>query len=258
MPDRPLPPEIKNAAYVIDTAMCRQYRSVIDLCSRGEAHDADILARSMFENLLALEFVSRPRISLSHYRKRYKSNAPKSMPPLLRARLYLTYYGFRWVVFQSRHKSTPGVKRHASRLASTTPKEVLAHYETLIGTEWVERFQKRPRTYSCLLVAELAESISRMHLRWYKVVYSFQSGPVHASEATRLLHVDGRDSDRWHDSPTSVECTIRTATDVFLAGVEALHDRIGFGSGVGMLLSGLDDEYKKLKSRTKKPEIVAR
>jgi hypothetical protein len=120
-----LSPEVKNAAYVLDVRACRQLRSIIELCMRGEAHDASILTRTMFENLLALEFVLKPRILLKPYKKRYGSKAPSSMPRLLRARLYLTYFGFQWEVFTSRNGSKAGTKRYAKRLASLVPKCIL-------------------------------------------------------------------------------------------------------------------------------------
>ncbi|HUT90875.1 MAG TPA: DUF5677 domain-containing protein [Thermoguttaceae bacterium] len=239
-----LPPEVKNAAYVLDIRACRQFRSVIELCMRGEAHDASILARTMFENLLALEFVLKPRISLKPYRKRYKHDAPSSMPRLLRARLYLTYYGFQWEAFRSRHGSKPGVRRHARRLASCVPEQILKNYESLIGSIWVERFTKRARTYSGLTVAELSQAIGPVYARWYNVVYAIQSGAVHASNAAELLHFNNA---IWHDAPDDIEVALTPAINIFFAGAESLHKHIGFGSAVGMLLSGLDAEWGRIR-----------
>lgn len=239
-----LPPEVKNAAYVLDIRACRQFRSVIELCMRGEAHDASVLTRTMFENLLALEFVLKPRISLKPYKQRYKRNAPSSMPRLLRARLYLTYFGFRWEVLRSRNRSKPGARRHARRLASAVPKQILHKYESLIGSIWVKRFKRHPRTYSGLTVSELSHAIGPVYARWYNVVYAIQSGAVHASNAAELLHsIDAI----WHDAPGHVEGALTPAIDIFLAGAESLHSHIGFGSSVGMLLSGLDVEYGQIK-----------
>lgn len=240
-----LPPEVKNAAYALDIRACRQFRSVIELCMRREAHDASILTRTMFENLLALEFVLKPRISLKRYKDRYKKhNPPSSMPRLLRARLYLTYFGFQWEVFRSRNKSKPGVKRHAKRLASCVPGQRLNEYESLIGPIWVDRFKKHPRTYSGLSVADLSLTIGLMYARWYNVVYAIQSGNVHASNAAELLHFN---DDIWHDAPSDIEGVLRPAMNIFLAGTESLHKHIGFGSAVGMLLSGFDAEYGQIK-----------
>lgn len=240
--DSNLPPEVRNAACVLDIRACRQFRSVIELCMRGEAHDASILTRTMFEGLLALEFVLKPRISLKHYKN--KRNAPSSMPRLLRARLYLTYFGFQWEVLRSRNRSKPGAKRHASRLASQVPKQVLDDYASLIGFEWVERFKQHPRTYSGLSVSDLAHAIGPVYARWHNVVYAIQSGAVHASNAAELLHSVGT---IWHDMPCYVDKTLKCAMDIFLAGAKLLYKHIGFGSAVGMLLSGLDDQYREIK-----------
>lgn len=240
----PLPAEVRNAAYALDIRACRQFRSVIELCMRGEAHDAAVLTRTMFESLLALEFVLKPRISLKRYKERYKSDAPSSMPNLLRARLYLTYFGFQWEVLRSRNRSKPGAKRHARRLASQVPKQVLDDYESLIGSVWVERFKRNPRTYSGLTVSELAQAIGPVYARWYNVIYAIQSGAVHASNAAELLHSINA---FWHDTPGRVEGALRPAMDIFLAGADSLHKHIGFGPAVGMLLSGLDDQYKQIK-----------
>jgi len=239
-----LPPEVKNAAYVLDIRACRQFRSVIELCVRGEAHDGSILTRTMFENLLALEFVLKPRISLSHYRKRYKRDAPSSMPRLLRARLYLTYFGFRGEVFQSRDRSKRGAKLHARRLASSVPKQILKEYESLVGSLWVKRFTRYPYTYSGLTVAGLSRTIGPVYARWYNVVYAIQSGAVHASNAAELLHFNHA---ICHDSPDDVEETLISAINIFFAGAESLHKHICFGSTVGMLLSGLNAEWGRIR-----------
>ena len=241
-----LPPEVKNAAYVLDVRACRQFRSVVELCVRGEAHDASILTRTMFENLLALEFVLKSRILLKPYKKRYGSKAPSSMPRLLRARLYLTYFGFQWEVLKSRNRSKAGAKRPSRRLASLVPKSVLDRYESLIGSTWVERFKQFPRTYSGLTVSELAQAIGPVYARWYNVVYAIQSGAVHASNSAGLLHFSGA---IWHDTPCHVEETLGPAMDIFLAGADLLHKNIGFGSAVGMLLSGLDDQRRRIKEK---------
>ena len=239
-----LSPEVKNAAFAIDIRACRQFRSVVELCMRGEAHDASVLTRTMFENLLALEFVLKPRISLKHYKERYKRDAPSSMPRLLRARLYLTYFAFQWEVLKSRNKSKPGAKRHARRLASCVPKQILDKYESLIGSIWVERFKRHPRTYSGLSVADLSRAIGPVYARWYNVVYAIQSGAVHASNAAGLVHFDNA---IWHDAPDDVEAALTPAINVFFAGTESLHEHIGFGSALGMLLSGLDAEWRRIK-----------
>jgi hypothetical protein len=206
----------------------------------------------MFENLLALEFVLKPRISLKPYKQKYNRDAPSSMRRLLRARLYLTCFAFRWEVLKSRNKSKSGAKRHARRLASGVPKEILDKYESLIGSDWVERFKKHPRTYSGLTVAELSQAIGPVHARWYNVVYAIQSGAVHASNAAELLH---RDSDIWHDASGDVQVALNPAIDIFLAGAESLHKHIGFGSTIGMLLSGLDVEYRRIKDERRNRRI---
>ncbi len=245
-----LSPEVKNAAYALDIRLCRQFRSVIELCTRGEARDATVLSRVMFENLLALEFVLRPRISLKPYRRRgRKSNPPSSMPRLLRARLYWTYYGLRWEVLRSRNDKKPGAKRHTRQLASQVPKDVLDHYESLIGSEWVERFKRSPRTYSGLSVSELAQAIDPMYARWYSIIYAIQSDAVHASNAADVLH--SRDTP-WHDAPGDVEAALRLALDIFLAAADLLHKHIRFRSAAGMLLDGLEDQYGRIKDDRRK------
>jgi len=246
-----LPPEVINAAYVLDVRACRQFRSVVELCMRGEAHDASILTRTMFENLLALEFVLKPRISLKPYKNRYKSKAPSSMSRLLRARLYLTYFGFQWEVLKSRNSKKARANRRARQLASQVPKQVRDHYESLIGSVWVERFKQHPRTYSGLTVSELAQAIGPVYAIWYNVVYAIQSGDVHASNAAELLHFSEA---IWHDMPCRVERTLRAATDMFLAGADSLHKNIGFGSAARMLLSGLDDQYRRIKEKRRNRE----
>ena len=48
----------------LHTQACRQMRSIIEECSRCEAFGADIAARSLFETVLALIFITRPNVHL--------------------------------------------------------------------------------------------------------------------------------------------------------------------------------------------------
>jgi hypothetical protein len=124
------------------------------------------------------------------------------------------------------------------------PRNILDNYKSIIGPIWVDRFKKHPCTYSGLSIADLSQTIGPMYARWYDVVYAIQSGNVHASNTVRLLHFN---DDIWHDATIDIEVALKPAMDIFFDGAESLHKHIDFGSAVGMLLSGLDAEYKQIR-----------
>src|SRR5271157_3813885 len=56
-----LPVIVLRATLTIGVKVSRQFRSVIELCERGEAADGAVISRSMFETSLAAHFVLKPR-----------------------------------------------------------------------------------------------------------------------------------------------------------------------------------------------------
>ena len=51
-----------SVALLTLTTITRRYRSIVELCARGEASDGDVLCRSLYEAFLKLAFVVLPHL----------------------------------------------------------------------------------------------------------------------------------------------------------------------------------------------------
>lgn len=60
-----LPWEVKVLATLLNTQMCRQFRSAVELCRVGEAYNASIIGRSIFETVLAVHFILAPEFHIA-------------------------------------------------------------------------------------------------------------------------------------------------------------------------------------------------
>src|SRR6266404_7181569 len=73
-----LPHRVVNLAAVLDVQASRQFRSVIEECRRCEASNANIVARSLFETVLAIRFVlAKKQLRMAIEQTKDKVGAPK-------------------------------------------------------------------------------------------------------------------------------------------------------------------------------------
>jgi hypothetical protein len=61
------PPIVSTVASILDVQVSRLFRSVVEDCRRAEAHNASILCRSLFETVLAQDFVLAKRVLIVVY-----------------------------------------------------------------------------------------------------------------------------------------------------------------------------------------------
>jgi hypothetical protein len=54
-----------SIAMALNTQACRQFRTAIELCQRGEAADANVISRCLFETLVATSWVLFPVVRLT-------------------------------------------------------------------------------------------------------------------------------------------------------------------------------------------------
>jgi len=71
--ESPLPPIVTHFLRLVDVQVCRQFRSIILLCQNGEAMNASVIARSLYETVLVGYFLLKgkqtcqERMALSHF-----------------------------------------------------------------------------------------------------------------------------------------------------------------------------------------------
>ena len=246
-----LPPIVLRVAMAMSTKAARQFRSVIELCERGEAADASVLARALFETTLVVGFVLKDRFTP---RDNDGSVKRKLIVPGVRltrefrATLYVTHGVLKPEVFAERHQNRPGMKRSAKRMAKIGSDAIAKPYKQAIGPEWTKILMKHPRTYSGLNVAELARSLGKPFSAWYHTIYGWQSEHVHATDLLHHMQFDdeGTTLPLWHDSVSYVYRTLSTAVAMFYATIGRINHHVCFGVAMNTALGGLHKEYKQL------------
>jgi hypothetical protein len=239
-----------HLAFGLYAKICKQQRSIIALCELGLWQDAACIERSMFEAVLALNFLLRPRIKLTENGKllgALKQPAGKPCPkctwappapphtelkPLttkMRRQLYLAGVAAerkKRLCFEVDHGDSSVAK--AGDLADAA--RTLARVRKTIGRGWVER-QRKSRQYSGVRIADLARSYKLGF--YYEVVYRLQSRHVHATDACDFVDTSSANpSDFLLDlgpNPTGVSTMLFFGTVLLAGAADVLDNRIGMG-----------------------------
>lgn len=182
-----------HAVLAIYAKTSQQFRSVMALAEIGLTHDAATINRTMFESILLLQFLLRPRIKIRE--------GGKALPPALakrinstakRVRIYSIHLLFERLRFINQMAATPGAKRAAKSLGPTGDlRKAASRAEKMIGVDWVAKLKRR-KTYCGVTIRELAESY-RLTAQ-YVTLYTMMSSKVHSADATDYLDLlDERD-----------------------------------------------------------------
>jgi hypothetical protein len=246
-----------NLAMILDVQACRLLRSVIEECQRCEGHNASILARSLFETVLAVAFllIEDVRIIVAEIQPKGGQTSPQAQPKFcakasskgvrrtkkhrlsreLRADLYAAHQFFRLsgrdIDSVDKHA---GQKRRATTLRKSVDPVLVVECEKGIGPEWTYILRHHPHTYSGLKIEDLAKVLGKSFQSWYETIYHFQSLPVHAADL--LKHIDLVDANtarpKFLSWDAQVYYALRTAITMFLVHILLLHGNIGFGPDV--------------------------
>jgi hypothetical protein len=249
-----LAPIVLRVALSTSVKACRQFRSVIELCNRGEAADGATIARAMFETALVVGFVLKPRFTPREYDKTGKVKKTIVVPGFkltreMRATLFLAHQVFQPERFVAMHKSRPGMVREAQRMARSAANDKnIADYRAEIGPGWSDILMSRPYTYSGLSLANLARSLGQVFPQWYGHIYGSQSEHVHAADSRHHFQMDQEETTlpRWHETIEHVRTTLGTAIAMFDLTAEMLNHHIGFGIVMNTALHVFSEEYCRL------------
>ena len=199
----------------------RKYRSAILLAEFALDEAETMVARSLFEGLLAVRFIlTKP--------KRADSCSPgvsgklKRLPPIpkrraaveFRADLYGVYSTLRTHSIVSQASAVDGLKRTASPKRVTKTADWIAGIERRIGRRWTS-FLQRAKSYSGLNVAEQAEAYRL--LVPYRGIYGLQSFQTHAITGSRYVKMTdkGEVEVRLHANFRNLLRTFESAIIVF-------------------------------------------
>jgi hypothetical protein len=200
-----LPNYVRNCSGLIDIQAIRKFRSVVEECRRGEARNAAIILRSLFETLLVQTFILTPRLAIMvapdpKSPNKFRACAPSAkhrpakkdwLSREFRAQLYVTFNVAQ--ANKGMRRLSAGRKRlskEVDKLQQKAGTEVAAQTLKDIGPEWVS-IHKESDSYSGLRVGDLARLLRKDLSAWQQSPYHFQSKDVHAVNYTPYLNLDG-------------------------------------------------------------------
>lgn len=248
-----LPGECLSIAWMLNTQACRQFRSVVELCRIGEAYNATIVARSLFETTLAVYFVLAPkfhivveqkhdrsqkRIPISGWRARVRKSGERkgALPRKLRALLYAGHCVLQGAEVAAAGDGESPVDPQMAKVAMSK-----------IGTKWEFIQRNHPKTYSGLQIRSLADAAGQYFPLWYSRVYKDQSRRVHGGDA--FSHVvenkhTGKPDPAWFSTDGDVQFTLYCGTTLFFSFANYLNTFVDLGHATDMLIEGFFDEMK--------------
>jgi len=207
---RGVPKPVLQVCLGIFAKILKHHRAVISLCELGLGHDANIIARALFESTLSLYFILKPRTKLMDgdvHLKEIRGTQPKLCPKCkheikpqrprvslkrldthMRCKLYLAHICNERA---SQVKNWEAAGLH-DMLDLIEDKEVIKHTAAAasraIGDGWVQR-QEHAKCYAGVSIRNLAKSYGL--LRHYVTIYKDQSLAVHGLNVFDYFRTDG-------------------------------------------------------------------
>ncbi len=239
----------KHIAGMLNLQAVKQFRSIVELCRECETFNANVLARSLYETVLALQFVLRPNLGIEVLpgkgKKKFRAilNPDASLPRDFRAELYRAYSIIRHYEDGKRE-----VEEFGLQLDLTNAQEMAAEVEKIIGPEWTYVL-RNIYSYSGLSVADLAKATGPELTSWYRRIYGFQSRMAHGANAIRHIKVD---SETRLIEPAilagneEVSGTLGVGTAMFLCCVATIYENIDLGPTITGLAQAMIQEYAEM------------
>jgi len=266
-----LPGEVGGLTILLNTQACRQFRSIIELCRIGEAENAIVLARSLFETVLAVNFVLAPKLNIVIEPRRGKPDHKPGKPPtrailpgkwqtrvrqsgeraskishLKRAFIYYAHCTSENIDIakdmRERHLAQTGEDLGSIALSA------LENAKKKIGPKWRSIQSANPNTYSGLRVNQLAVAAGGWFPMWYKTMYPDQSRKVHGIDPIVYIEknpITGEYRPAWHSTDCSVWSTIYCGSMVFYCLMDHLNNYIGMGHATDSLVTTFKEELWK-------------
>jgi Family of unknown function (DUF5677) len=207
---------------------CQQYRAIGEMVELGLSEVADSNARMLFETMLAVHFILRPRVILKRDGKKLAAIKGKPLTTKFRTSLYLASDAFNGRKLAHGLLATPGLKRQMSKEVRTEIVRQATEWETEIGPDWAKRLKEG---YAGVKVINLAESLGFERL--YHSIYRITSGGVHATDATGHIRLDDDPKAEWRfgaaPSTDGIANTLKFASLLLIKIFEVADERLGLG-----------------------------
>ena len=266
-----LPGIVQDLAMLLNIQACRQFRSVIEECRRSEGFCGSILSRSLFETVLAQQFTLSPAVcivvapeldsakkpkvdqnGLTKYVAKVPPKRHKNVPADWLSQEFRAWLYFAHAAFDDERRATKvagmkGRKRQGKVLQKKIDPKQQASLEARIGVEWTYILRHGKGGYSGLSVADLCQVLHPQVFEWYKTIYDFQSGIVHAADALRHIDVsNGKARPAFYSPVNEILGALQTAVSMFITNIAFLQNEIGFGSCVETAYAAFVKEFTEL------------
>jgi len=262
-----LPSRVSEVAILLTTQACRLYRSSIEECRRGEELGASVLARSLYETLIALKFVLKRNVRIIIAPSAPGADTYVARPPSRnnraigkafltrehRACLYVLHAQLESERLRRKRRAAAGANRAGllkpSRSDAAAHKERAA-IEEFVGREWCYVLKHKPHTYSGLsfeAIARLVDS-NRKLSQWYAASFHIQSGVAHT--ASGQSHAKIKSSEglelALQSAADEIRGTIQIAAAMLLACIATAHNELEGAPAFGKALAGMVADYRRI------------
>jgi hypothetical protein len=206
---------------------CKTYRSILHLTEIGASHDVTQLGRTLFETVLANQFVLVPRVAFG-----IKGFSDSDLTSELRACIYVDFQVISKYRDLVRHMGDPRFSTVLANIDIERERKRAAQAEQEIGQFWTNRIESHPRTYSGFSVRELADKLDPDLSKWYAGLYGEQSKSIHATDGISHIRFDNAEQrflPKWHSSIWDVQSALLAASSFMWRCIADLHNRFHFG-----------------------------
>lgn len=211
------------------TKICRLYRGIYILGSSGLVAEAEILQRSLYESMIGLFFILRPRVILRQNDKPLRRIGKKSFNSIFRARLYFAFERVQLSKKINIYEQTAGLKGLSKRMNKIEIDKQMQTVERVVGKEWLNRL-KRSKTYSGVSLKDLAQSLGLISA--HQTAYYYMSKTAHAMDSSDYIHLDAQQGGlyiRLHDDLNSLGRIFGTADVLFFHSIDIYNRRFKLG-----------------------------
>lgn len=245
-------------AMSLNTQASRQFRTTVELCERGEGADASVIARSLFETVVATAWALFPVVRLEPAQQRdkrtgailthpdgttrYQVKVPKRDNRLathrisrhLRSSILAHACEVQDHNFVRSRSQVNGRKRVAQVVGRNHTPASKSAVVSEIGAEWYSVLTQSPHTYSGLTLSQLAKVLGGRLDYWYELVYPFQSRDTHSVNVLQYANAtgDGGSNRSWHSVSSYVSGVLSTAITTYLSHLDILQSNLRMGAKV--------------------------
>lgn len=209
------------AALALYVKLWRLSTAVIQLAQVGQAYEAGILVRSMFETQLLLHFVLKRQVHPMENGKR-KDHPQRPFGSSFRARMYIAHVSVRRFKWAESVIQTEGMKREIRKAELARLRQEARECEAAVGTFWGKRIQRDPAGMS---MSALAETLGQKKI--YESLYRHRSMSTHPNDLESFVGEELGSLYLRHTPQSELPQVLGESMWTLLSGAHAIGRRLG-------------------------------